>query len=235
MSSVRNLCLLLACLLVMLAPAHVFSQAAENQDSVELLDVWVPPEEQPQKNQSSDFSFERLSLAVFGLFQLPLYGGADGYADVVSKSVGAGLSLELGLPFAAPIQNQFGLLFRAFWRYDFTEEIDEGEVITSLNDVAATFGFFYKIPLGTQNVLLVPELGYGAMLHIVDAPEAANLDSLYVSHLVHAATALRVNVSGAADFVMLDASPMYTLLIEKDGEMMHELGARLGLSFKLVR
>ena len=179
-----------------------------------------------------DESIEWLALSVYGLFDYPIYDTTQVFSKIISCGAGAGLGLEFGLPFELPRKNQLGLSVRSFWRHGF---IKDTSIVANLEQLTVFGGVFYKLPLGTNDFELVPELSYGGLLHFVNKAEENGLNNIYFSHQIYFSPALRANVSGKSNFVMLEFAPVYTLTIENNAQMLHEVGLRLGAVLHLLK
>ncbi|MFP4206413.1 MAG: hypothetical protein ACLFSP_09915 [Spirochaetaceae bacterium] len=163
--------------------------------------------------QSSEEEFD-LSVDTFLQNRYPM----GSYADYVSTGVGAGTQLNVHIESLGGVIPYMGI--------DYSYGFSEVDYVDHIQDFGITLGAGYPFAL-TEEITVVPELGYGLMLH------RASGDIEGSSNKGYADQALRSGVKGLyalGETVELYLAPTYTLFLEEEEAGM-ELGYQLGARF----
>jgi hypothetical protein len=144
------------------------------------------------------------------------------YSDYVSTSIGAGVQANLEMPQL--------LGFLPFVAVDYSYGFTAASHLDRIQDIGFTAGTGYAIEL-TPEITLVPELGYGLLLHIAEGTLGGEPDSssLYSDQVVRASVK---GLYALNERLELFASPTYMLFLES-GDVGMQVGGQLGVRFEL--
>jgi hypothetical protein len=144
------------------------------------------------------------------------------YSDFVSTGLGGGVQTNLEMPQLAG--------FIPFLGVDYSYGFPAADHIDRIQDIGFTAGTGYALELSPK-FTLVPELGYGVLLHVAEGKIDGEPDtrSLYLDQMVKASLKGLYALNARLE---LYVAPTYTLFLGSDDVGM-EVGGQLGLRFKL--
>jgi hypothetical protein len=142
------------------------------------------------------------------------------YGDYVTTGIGAGTQLNVDIAGLGAVLPYMGV--------DYSYGISEVDYVDRIQDLTVTLGAGFRVGL-SEAISVVPELGYGMLLHMV----AGEIEG--ESNKVYADQVFRSSVKGLyalSETVELYLAPTYTLFLEEQDagmELGYQLGARINL------
>jgi len=144
------------------------------------------------------------------------------YGDYVATGLGAGIQGNLEMPQL--------LGFIPFVGVDYSYGFPAASHIDRIQDIGFTAGAGYELPLSPK-ITMVPELGYGLLLHVAQG----ELDGEPDSTSLYSDQVLRASLKGLyaiGDRLELYAAPTYMLFLESEAVGM-QVGGQVGVRFEL--
>ncbi len=181
--------------------------------------------ESPFKFFSGDVSrYEGLG---FGAFFENQYAIGD-WRDYANSSVGFGIDAEYTLPRLLPLNMDWGATLHLDYGHTIPKK---NSTLNRRNDLKLTFGGFLRIPFTAwgQRFAFQPELCWGIDANRATGQNGSKADGWFTDQVLVFAPALRwIPAQEKFEKLEVELSPVWTTSPERHGNVVNELGFRLG-------